>query len=606
MSIDGQRDPEPAIDVFTGLRGRRGSRDLQDINIVRADTIEKRVQTPTGLDPQHLISHRDGVNLFVAAHISDRDTLKLLSDEFELDLNNSDIDAVLQSGLNHKLELLRLDAVAQSNDADRLDVYFGEDDLREKLPKGLWQGLESQGLITRDTSVAELLLSVYGKDTIREVSDLFTREGFPDVPNQWAGGPSTKSWLRKMGFGDEFAGQRSERHVSEFVVPGASILPDMHAYQARISADMRDVILEVDGDGRRAKAMVELPTGAGKTRIATQTLLQMFIDGDIQGPVLWIAQSQELCEQAVQTFAAVWRGLSTDQRIDIPITIGRLWDNNEVHAPATEHSVIVATDAKLDTIRTKPEYDWLTEVSAVLIDEGHVAGASTRYTRLLSWLGVDGHNWKRPLIGLSATPFKGTSIQATEQLVRRFGRRKLTPFREEQNPYQELVALGVLARVKHDILDGARVTLSAEESSEATQMKRVSGTVLDKVAADHGRMGTLVNSIMNLPPDRKKSVLVFTPNVLSAQVLAATLRFRGINAASVSGRTGRQERREVIGRFKNDEIQVLTNCDLLTQGFDAPGVTALYIARPTFSPMHIFRWQDEVCAARRTAGKKNA
>lgn len=97
-------------------------------------------------------------------------------------------------------------------------------------------------------------------------------------------------------------------------------------------------------------------------------------------------------------------------------------------------------------------------------------------------------------------------------------------------------------------------------------------------------MAILVNSITSLDVKWGKSVLVFTPNVLSAQILAATLRIRGVNAASVSGQTGRQERRDVIARFKNESIQVLANCDLLTQGFDAPGVTALYIARPTFSP----------------------
>lgn len=95
-------------------------------------------------------------------------------------------------------------------------------------------------------------------------------------------------------------------------------------------------------------------------------------------------------------------------------------------------------------------------------------------------------------------------------------------------------------------------------------------------------MSILVNHIMELDP--AWPVLVFTPNVLSAQVLAATLRYRNREAASVSGQTGRQERREVIQRFKDGEIQVLTNCDLLIQGFDAPGVRALYIARPTFSP----------------------
>ena len=89
--------------------------------------------------------------------------------------------------------------------------------------------------------------------------------------------------------------------------------------------------------------MVELPTGAGKTRVASETVLRLFIDGELRGPVLWIAQSQELCEQAVQTWSTVWRGLG-DER---PLTIGRLWENNTVHEPDTEFSVIVATDAKL-------------------------------------------------------------------------------------------------------------------------------------------------------------------------------------------------------------------------------------------------------------------
>ena len=436
--------------------------------------------------------------------------------------------------------------------------------------------------MSQKTSVAELCLSVYGKDTIRELADLFRREGFPDVPTQWAGGAATITWLRKMGFGSEFAGQRTLRQAAEFVVPGATVLPELHDYQSRISMDLRTTLLEVDDASRRAKAMVELPTGAGKTRVATQTLLQLFIDGELDGPVLWIAQSQELCEQAVQTFSEVWRGLCTEQRVDMPLTLGRLWESNDVQEPDTAHSVIVATDAKLEVLLNSAEYDWLSRPAAVIIDEGHVAGTSTRYTRILSWLGVDGRRFERPLVGLSATPFKGTSKQATDQLAARFGRRKIAAF--EENPYQELVTRGVLARVRHAVLQGAIVPLSEDEAREAKRTNRVSGQVLDRVAADHARMGILVDSIMNLELEQSRSVLVFTPNVLSAQVLAATLRYRGIEAASVSGQTGRQERRDVIKRFKDGDIQVLANCDLLTQGFDAPGVTALYIARPTFSP----------------------
>ena len=582
IRIDGQHESEPLLDVFTGLRGLPAADTLRSVSILRANSIAKYVTTEEGVEPQTLDYYRDGASFAVRASLNESAILKLVSEEFELGFNNADIERVLQVGLENHLELLRLEAHAATSEADRLVVYFGDDDLREKLPKGLWQGLEAQDLVSNATSVGALCLSVYGKDTVRELADLFRREGFPDVPVQWAGGAATISWLRKMGFGAEFAGQRTQRQEAEFVVPGATILPGLHDYQARISKDLRDVLLEIGDDGRRAKTMVELPTGAGKTRIATQTVLQLFIDGELQGPVLWIAQSQELCEQAVQTFSAVWRGLCTDQRIDIPLTIGRLWEGNEVHRPDTGLSIIVATDAKLEVIVDRAEYEWLADASAVIIDEGHVAGTSTRYTRLLSWLGVDGYRWERPLIGLSATPFKGTSVQGTKQLVARFGRRKIAAF--EENAYQELVSRGVLAKVKHEILHGAQISLSAEEEHDAKRMKRMSGTVLDKVAADHARMGILVDNIMSLEPEWGKSVLVFTPNVLSAQVLAATLRFRGVEAASVSGQTGRQERRDVIDRFKHDEIQVLTNCDLLTQGFDAPGVTALYIARPTFSP----------------------
>ncbi len=601
IRMDGQQEPERLLDVFPGLRGWPSKQDLSSTTFSRAESIAKWVTTEDGVETQSLDSYRDGVDFVVTTRLAEAQTLRFVSDAFDLGLNNAEIVRVLEVGLAQHLELIRQDALSATTYVERLEVYFGADDLREKLPRGLWQGLEAQGLVSKSTSVAELCLSVYGNDTVRELADIFRREGFPDVPNQWAGGAATITWLRKMGFGSEFAGQRTQRQAAEFVVPGATMLPELHDYQSRISTELRSTLLEIGAMDRHAKAMVELPTGAGKTRVATQTLLQLFIDNELEGPVLWIAQSQELCEQAVQTFSEVWRGLCTEQQVDLPLTLGRLWEGNDVQEPDTAHSVIVATDAKLEVLLGSAEYDWLSTPAAVVIDEGHVAGTSTRYTRILSWLGVDGRSFERPLIGLSATPFKGTSEQATDQLAARFGRRKIAAF--EENSYQELVALGVLARVKHRVLQGAVVQLSDDEAREAKRTNRVSGQVLDRVAADHVRMGILVDSIMTLELERARSVLVFTPNVLSAQVLAATLRYRGLEAASVSGQTGRQERRDVIRRFKEGKIQVLTNCDLLTQGFDAPGVTALYIARPTFSPNAYIQMAGRGLRGPRNGGK---
>ena len=40
----------------------------------------------------------------------------------------------------------------------------------------------------------------------------------------------------------------------------------------------------------------------------------------------------------------------------------------------------------------------------------------------------------------------------------------------------------------------------------------------------------------------------------------------------------------MIQKFRTGEIRVLTNYNVLSQGFDAPKVGAVYVARPTFSP----------------------
>lgn len=115
-------------------------------------------------------------------------------------------------------------------------------------------------------------------------------------------------------------------------------------------------------------------------------------------------------------------------------------------------------------------------------------------------------------------------------------------------------------------------------------------------------MKILVEHIMEQDPEWP--ILVFTPSVLSAQVLAASLRYRGIKAESVSGQTGRQQRRDVIRRFQEGEIRVLANCDLLIQGFDAPGVRALYIARPTFSPSAYIQMAGRGLRGQENGGKE--
>ncbi|MGW5879997.1 sacsin N-terminal ATP-binding-like domain-containing protein [Nocardiopsis terrae] len=598
MLVEGRQEGERVIDLYTGLRSTFVVEKVVNATVARAAHIAKRVTTEDGVEDESLEWHLDGVTLVVRADLGERRVLDILNEAFDLRLSNADRSQVLQSGVDQRLDEQRQEARAADNDAERLEVYFGEDTLKEVLPKGLWQALEAQDLVDERTSVAKLFLTVYGSDSIRFLQDQFRDEGYTDVPTTWAGGAPTISWLRRMGFGAEFAGRRNQPRDDEFVVPGAVRLNPLHGFQKDISRQLRDVLTLQEPNGRSLKGMVELPTGAGKTRVATETVLRLFVDESMRGTVLWIAQSIELCEQAVQTFSTVWRALG-DER---PLTIGRLWENNTVHQPDTEFSVIVATDAKLENVAGALEYEWLSEASAVFVDEAHRAGGSKRYTQILRWLGVDGRNWERPLVGLSATPFKGKidDGEPTKELAARFGDRKIKAF--TGNAYEELSRLGVLARVRHEVLPGVDVDLDAGELAHVRSKRKLEPQVLARIGRDQVRMKDLVNHILG--QDRTWPILVFTPSVLSAQVLAATLRYRGVEAAAVSGQTGRQARRDVIKQFTDGKIRVLANCDLLIQGFDAPGVRALYIARPTFSPSAYIQMAGRGLRGPRNGGKE--
>ena len=49
-----------------------------------------------------------------------------------------------------------------------------------------------------------------------------------------------------------------------------------------------------------------MPTGSGKTRVAVQAVVEAIRDDGFEGGVLWVADRDELCEQAVEAWRQVW------------------------------------------------------------------------------------------------------------------------------------------------------------------------------------------------------------------------------------------------------------------------------------------------------------
>lgn len=90
---------------------------------------------------------------------------------------------------------------------------------------------------------------------------------------------------------------------------------------------------------------------------------------------------------------------------------------------------------------------------------------------------------------------------------------------------------------------------------------------------------TLANAVKQEIGDRRG--LVFTPDVGSAQAMASAFESIGVSARWVSGDD--VDRRTKVAAYKAGEFQLLCNCALLTEGFDAPETAAIVLCRPTKS-----------------------
>ena len=80
-----------------------------------------------------------------------------------------------------------------------------------------------------------------------------------------------------------------------------------------------------------------------------------------------------------------------------------------------------------------------------------------------------------------------------------------------------------------------------------------------------------------------KSNLVFAVNVEHSQRLVAQFVEAGISAAHVDASTPPKERADLLRRFREREIQVISNVEIVTEGFDFPGCEAVQLVRPTKS-----------------------
>lgn len=80
-----------------------------------------------------------------------------------------------------------------------------------------------------------------------------------------------------------------------------------------------------------------------------------------------------------------------------------------------------------------------------------------------------------------------------------------------------------------------------------------------------------------------RPTIAFMPNVATAERLKDAFLALGVCADVVTGQMNSTDRKAVYARYNSGECQVLVNCMVLTEGFDAPLTSCVIIGRPTLN-----------------------
>lgn len=578
-------DPMRAVDLVPGLADflSDGGPAIAFVERIERAFGEATSAAPLMFEDNRLLVSREWLSRVKKTEVLQR-LLKAVAERTEL---SAPIEEVLESIDLSEAERCRAEVAACPNLPARLLRAAGARlALVESLPTAAQRALRSD---VSDPNVATLCLDVNGPGALRALQHALEFQGLRP-PQRW-GTDDARQFVLALGFPLSFAGAANPRPAAELTVAGPQPLPPLHDYQKKA---LRELLRLINADADRRRAVLSLPTGAGKTRVAVEAAIRSVLMGSHGRPlVLWVAQTDELAEQAIEAFRHVWavEGLeATDLRVV------RFWGGQRTphEADDAQPTVVVALVQTLDARMEQEDAFWLSIASLVVIDESH-HGIAPSYTRLLKHVGVatgvrqatrTKTSRREPvLLGLSATPFRSSGEEDSVRLAARFDA-KVIPW-EQHDLYIRLREGRILSRVDMSQLDISEAfSLTPGEVAHLDQWGELPESALVRLAGIEGRNEAILSTI---EAAAERSILLFANSVDHAVELTARLSLRGIRTRAVSGDTDRSARRDAVSAFKRGEVRVICNAVVFATGFDAPSVDMVLIARPVVSPVRFMQ-----------------
>ncbi len=358
---------------------------------------------------------------------------------------------------------------------------------------------------------------------------------------------------------------------------------------------VRKIIRKLD---KHARCLYQAPTGAGKTRTAMAVVARQFV---ACGPtkVLWLASTTELVDQACHAFKREWTSKGDTDAVIYGWRGGGEQFNPE---NAADKNTMLVASLQLLAVR-KPEVAALKgDVSLIVFDEAHQSLAPSYKDILEEHLNTG----KCKLLGLSATPSRAESVEASAELAEMYLKKIVKIHTDGSNPIDYLVAQGYLAKTHFEMFS-YRLNNFPQPNA---MLPDYNDQFLDWLGKSVSRNLEIVKYVKYALDQGRKRILVFCPTILSAQYCATALRaLHGVSSSNfISGETNRSVRARRLAKFTGSDPEpvVIFNCQVLTTGFDAPLTDAVVIARPTKSAPLYLQMVGRALRGPKSGGTDNA
>lgn len=286
--------------------------------------------------------------------------------------------------------------------------------------------------------------------------------------------------------------------------------------------------------GNRA-VLFQLPTGGGKTITASTVVHGAASKGNV---TWWLTHRRELAGQASRTFHA----------LGIP--------HGTVQAGHVSNPTACVQVASIQTIVRR--LDALPPPNLIVFDEAHHLGAA-------SWEQIFDRFPRARVLGLTATPWRLDG----QGLGRWFGHMVRGPNTAQLIDDGSLSPFRLFAPATPDLSDVATTAGDYQRGALAKAM--------DKPQI----VGDAIGHYTRLCPGKR--AVVFAAGVENSRHIAAQFNAAGIAAEHIDGTMPNDLRDAAVERFRRGETLILSNSDILGEGFDVPAIEAAILLRPTKS-----------------------